>query len=116
MEQDETSPDCNTLPRIEIEYKKDSTFVTFLDDRIVGEEQVRKVHEALKPVIEKNGDKQLILNFARIKLINSVLLNLLVSVRKRVCELGGQIQLCNLNSNLYRILEITQLTDVFNIS
>jgi anti-anti-sigma factor len=116
MEQDEISLDRNTLLRIKIEYQKNSTFVTFLDDRIVDEEQVRKVHEALKPVIEENGDKQLILNFARIKLINSVLLNLLVSVRKRVCELGGQIRLCNLNANLYRILEITQLADVFNIS
>lgn len=116
MEQDEISAEWNKLPRMEIEYKKDITLVTFKDDRIVDEEQVRKVHEALQPVIEKNGDRQLILNFAQIKLINSVLLNLLISVRKRVCELGGQIQLCNVNSNLYRILEITQLTEVFNIS
>ena len=116
MGQNEISPESSSVPRIMVEYGKDVTFVTIKEDRIVDEIQVRKIQEALEPVVEKNGDKQLIFNFAQIKLINSLLLNLLINVRQRVCELGGQVQLRKLNPNIYKILEITQLTDIFNIS
>ncbi|OHB73061.1 MAG: hypothetical protein A2Z25_06805 [Planctomycetes bacterium RBG_16_55_9] len=116
MGQNEISPESGSVPAVMVEYGTDVTVVTFKEDRIVDENQVRKIQEVLEPVVEKNGNKQLVFNFTQIKLINSLLLNLLISVRQRVCELGGQVQLRNLKPNIYTILEITQLTDIFNIS
>ena len=101
--------------KIIVEYGQDVTFVTFVDERIVDEEQIRELKEALEPVIEKSEDNKLILNFSNVNFMTSALLGLLVRVHKKVCELGGQVQLTNLDSNLRRIFEITQLTRVFNI-
>ena len=103
-------------PRIEIEYGLDVTFVTFMEDKILEEEQIRELREALEAVIEKNEDKKLILNFVNVKFMTSAVLGLLVRVHKKVIELGGKLQLSNLDSNLRRVFEITQLTKVFDIS
>ncbi len=103
-------------PRIEVEYGMDVTFVTFTEERILEEEQIRKLRESLKAVIEKNENKKLILNFVNVKFMTSAVLGLLVRVHKNVIELGGKLQLSNLNSNLRRVFEITQLTKVFDIS
>lgn len=103
-------------PRIEIEHGMDVTFVTFVEEKILEEEQIKDLRESLEPVIEENGSKKLILNFSNVKFMTSAVLGLLVRVHKRVVELDGKLQLSNLDSNLRRVFEITQLTKVFDIS
>jgi len=103
-------------PRIEVEYGLDVTFVTFTEEKILEEQQIKELRDALEAVIEKNEDKKLILNFANVKFMTSAVLGLLVRVHKRVIELGGTLQLSNLDANLRRVFEITQLTKVFDIS
>lgn len=101
--------------RIKVEYGREITFVTFLEERIVDEEQIRQIRDALEPVIKKNNDGKLVLNFSNVNFMTSALLGLLVRIHKNVCELNGRLQLSNLNKNLYRIFEITKLTQVFDI-
>ncbi len=102
--------------RIEVEYGMGVTFVTFTEERILDAAQIKDIRESLEPVIEKNQDKKLIFNFVNVKFMTSAVLGLLVRVHKRVFELGGKQQLYNLDSNLRRVFEITQLTKVFDIS
>lgn len=102
--------------RIDVEYGLDVTFVTFTEERILDEEQIKELREAIEAVIEKNGDKKLILNFVNVKFMTSAVLGLLVRVHKKVIERSGKLQLSNLDSNLRRVFEITQLTKIFDIS
>ena len=98
-----------------VEHGQGVTFVTFVDERIVDEEQIRELKESLEPVIEKNENKKLILNFAKVKFMTSSLLGLLVRIHKKVRERNGRLQLSNLDPNLHKIFEITQLTKIFDI-
>jgi anti-sigma B factor antagonist len=102
--------------RIIVEYGMDVTIVTFTEERIVDEEQIRELQKSFEPIIEKNQDKELILNFVNVKFMTSAFLGLLVRVHKKLCEQGGQLRLSNLDSNLRKVFEITQLTKVFEIS
>jgi anti-sigma B factor antagonist len=102
--------------RIIVEYGMDVTIVTFTEERIVDEEQIRELQESFEPIIKKNQDKELILNFVNVKFMTSALLGLLVRIHKNVCELGGRLRLSNLDSNLRKVFEITQLTKVFEIT
>jgi anti-anti-sigma factor len=102
--------------RIKVEYGIDVTIVTFNDERIVDEEQIRGLQESFKEVIEKNDGKKLILNFDNVNFMTSAFLGLLVRIHKKLCEQGGRLQLSNLDSNLRKVFEITQLTKVFEIS
>lgn len=101
--------------RIKVEYGIDVTLVTFNDERIVDEEQIRELRASFEPVVEKNQQKKLVLNFANVNFMTSALLGLLVIVHKRVSEQGGRIQLCNLDPNIQRVFEITKLTKIFEI-
>ena len=102
--------------RITTEYGIDLTFVTFEDEKILEEAQIMELQKEIEPVIDKNKDNQLVLNFANVRFMTSAMLGLLVRIHKRVGERGGQLELRNLDNNLHKIFEITQLTKVFNIT
>ena len=102
--------------KIKVEYGIDVTLVTFADERIVDEDQIRKLQEAFQAVIEKNESKKLVLNFSNVQFMTSAFLGLLIRIHKKVLESGGRLQLSNLDSNIRKVFEITQLTKVFDIS
>jgi anti-anti-sigma regulatory factor len=85
--------------RIIIESVMNVTIVTFTEERIVDEEQIRELQESFEPIIEKNQDKELILNFVNVKFMTSALPGLLVRIHKKVCESGGQPISCSSQSN-----------------
>ena len=116
MEQEQNSASSAEPVRITVQYGVDTVTVTFTEEKVIDEEQVRELEEALKQVIEKDKNKQLILDFTNIKLINSVLLNVLIRVRKDVEKVGGQVRLSNLEPNLHRVLDLTHLTKAFDVS
>ena len=102
--------------RIKAEYGLDVTFVTFTDERILEDKQLRELQKSFETVIERNDNKKLILDFVNVKFMTSAFLGLLIRIHKKVCELDGQIQLCNVDPNIRRVFEITQLTKIFDIT
>jgi anti-sigma B factor antagonist len=102
--------------KMKVEYGMNVTLVTFTDERIVEEDQIRELQKAFGPIVEKNEDKKLVLNFANVKFMTSALLGLLIRIHKKVCESGGRLQLSNLDPSIHKVFEITQLTKVFDIS
>ena len=103
MEQEQT--------RMKVEHGLNTTFVTFVDERILDDQQIKEIHESLEP-----DDGEMVLNFANVTFMSSAVLGLLVRVHKRVRERGGQLKLRNLDPSLQKVFEITQLTKVFDIS
>ena len=103
-------------PKLIVENGTDVTIVTIEEENILEEPQIRRLERALLPVIRRNQEKRLILNFEKVKFMSSSFLGLLVKVHKRVLELEGHLQLCNLDPKIYKVFEITQLTKVFDIT
>lgn len=101
--------------KIVVENGTDVTIVTFEEENILEDQQIRKLERALLPVIRKNQQKRLVLNFAKVKFMSSAFLGLLVKVHKRVIEAGGHLQLYNLDPKIQKVFEITQLVKVFDI-
>lgn len=101
--------------KITVENGTDVTIVTFEDETILEDQQIRKLERSLMPVIRDNQDKRLVLNFAKVKFMSSAFLGLLVKVHKRVIEAGGHLQLFNLDPKIQKVFEITQLVKIFDI-
>lgn len=101
--------------RINVENGTDVTIVTFEEENILEDQQIRKLERSLLPVIRDNQQKRLVLNFAKVKFMSSAFLGLLVKVHKRVVEAGGTLQLFNLDPKIQKVFEITQLVKVFDI-
>ena len=101
--------------KISVENGTDVTIVTFEEQNILEDQQIRKLERALLPVIRDNQNKRLVLNFVKVKFMSSAFLGLLVKVHKRVIEAGGSLQLFNLDPKIQKVFEITQLVKVFDI-
>jgi len=101
--------------KIYVENGTDVTIVTFEEENILEDQQIRKLERALMPVIRENQQKRLVLNFAKVRFMSSAFLGLLVKVHKRTLDAGGRLQLYNLDPKIQKVFEITQLVKVFDI-
>jgi len=102
-------------PRISVEYSKDATVVSFTDEKILEETDMRSVRTAIEAVIEQASSIRLVLDFRHVKFLSSAVLGLLIRISKRIYEQGGQLRLCNIHPGIYEVFKITRLTSVFDI-
>jgi len=102
-------------PRIGVEYAENATIVTFTDERILEEKDIRALQESIMSVIEQAGRINLILDFCNVRFLSSAVLGLLIRISKKVYERDGQLRLCGINSKIYEIFRITRLTKIFDI-
>ncbi|HLA91814.1 MAG TPA: STAS domain-containing protein [Gemmatimonadaceae bacterium] len=80
---------------------------------IVGNRQDLK-----KKVLDEleKGRRKVLIDFARTGYIDSSGLGVLVSLAKKIRELGGDLRLANLNDDLQTLFELTKLDTLFQIS
>ena len=80
---------------------------------IVGNRQELKatIQQALD-----NGERKLLVDFAKTGYIDSSGLGALVSISKKVREQGGELRLAGLNEDLRSLFELTKLDTLFAIS
>ena len=103
------------VPKITIEYTKDTTIVTFINKTILEEWDIQTFQELIEPIIKQTNRIKLILDFRDVQLMPSTVLGVLVRINKNINECEGQLRLCNLSPKVYEIFEITRLTKAFEI-
>ena len=103
-------------PRISVKYAGSATVVSFRDEKILEERDIKELQESLMSVIESaSGKMSLILDFGNVRFLSSAVLGLLIRVSRRIYEQEGQLRLCNINPKIYEIFKITRLTKTFDI-
>ena len=80
---------------------------------IVGNRQELK--QKILDELEK-GQRKVLVDFARTGYIDSSGLGVLVSLAKKIRDLGGDLRLANLNDDLQTLFELTKLDTLFQIS
>lgn len=73
-----------------------------------------KLRETINQVLE-SGAKKIILNLKGLKYIDSSGIGELVSCYTTITNRGAHFRLCNLNSKIYGLLQLTALVTVFQI-
>jgi anti-anti-sigma factor len=105
-----------TKSKIFVEHTQEVTIVTLNDQRILHDEQIKEIEKSIMLVVEQARRLDMILDFCYVKFMSSSFLGLLVKIHKKMCERKGRLQLCNVDPNLYKIFEITQLNKVLDVS
>ncbi|MGZ8398565.1 MAG: STAS domain-containing protein [Gemmatimonadales bacterium] len=80
---------------------------------IVGNRHELK--DLVQAALEK-GERRLLLDFSRTGYIDSSGLGALVSISKRIREMGGELRLSGLNDDLRSLFELTKLDTLFAIT
>ncbi len=103
-------------PRISIlEYAGKATIVSFTDEKILEETDVKALQESIMSVIEQEQRITLVLDFGNVRYLSSAVLGLLIRVLKRVQERDGELRLCGISPKIYEVFKITRLTRTFDI-
>ena len=107
---------AQTRPRVSVDYAENATIVSFVDEKILEEMDIRVLQETIMSVIESASCAiNLILDFGNVRFLSSAVLGLLIRISKRVYEGDGQLKLCNINPKIYEVFKITRLTKTFDI-
>ncbi len=86
--------------------------------QVEGQLIVGNRHE-LKDLVQaalERGDRRLLIDFSRTGYIDSSGLGALVSISKRIREVGGELRLSGLNDDLRSLFELTKLDTLFTIT
>ena len=102
-------------PQIDVKYAENATIVTFNNERILEEKDIKVLQESITSIIEQTSRIKLILDFTNVRFLSSAVLGLLIRVSKKVYERDGYLGLCNINRKIYEVFKITRLTKIFDI-
>jgi anti-sigma B factor antagonist len=74
-------------------------------------------HDLKKKVLDamESGDRKFVIDFAATGYIDSSGLGVLVSLAKKVREVGGDLRLAGLNEDLRSLFELTKLDTLFTL-
>ena len=102
-------------PRISVEYAKKATIISFTDEKILEESDIKALQDSIMSVVEQTERIKLILDFGNVQFLSSAVLGLLIRLSKRIYEHDGQLKLCNITPKIFEIFKITRLTKTFDI-
>ena len=101
--------------RLEISEVDDVTVVRFVDRKILDAANIQQLGDELFALVESEGRKNLLLNFANVEFLSSAALNKLIILDKKVKSSGGRLKFCGLRPEIYEVFVITRLTKLFEI-
>jgi len=101
--------------RLEVENIGDVTVVSFVDRKILDEQNIQNIGEQLFSLVDDEGLRKILLNFGNVEYLSSAALGKLITLNKKLQTAGGKLILCNIDPQIYEVFEITKLDKVFKI-
>jgi anti-sigma B factor antagonist len=102
-------------PGVSVQYTEEATIITFTEEKILEERDIKSLQESIMPVIEQSEQVHFILDFRNVKFLSSAVLGLLLRVSKKIYEKNSTLRMCNINPKIYEIFKITRLNKIFDI-
>jgi len=101
--------------RLDLEDIDDITVVRFIDKKILDETNIQIIGNQLFGLVEEDGRRKIILDFATVEYLSSAALGKLITMHKKVKEAKGKLKLCNIRKDILEVFTITKLNKVFDI-
>ncbi len=103
----------DALDQLVIQQIKDVTIATFHSARILDTAHVESIGDELYHLVERKDRRKLILDFTDVKFLSSAMLGVLLNVHSKIGKLKGQVVLCGLRPELYKVFKISKLEKMF---
>ena len=101
--------------RLDLEDIDDITVVRFIDKKILDETNIQIIGNQLFGLVEDDGRRKIVLDFATVEYLSSAALGKLITMHKKVKDAKGQLKLCNIRKDILEVFTITKLNKVFDI-
>src|SRR5262245_58839082 len=93
-----------------------ATNVRFTGAKALDEPTSHAVGDELYQIVGKMAGRKLVLNFVDVTYLASGALAMLLTLNKRLRDVGGKLVLANLDPKLYEVFEITKLNQILEIT
>jgi anti-sigma B factor antagonist len=101
--------------RIEVSEIRGITVASFVERKILEAAHILQLGEELQRLIEKDGTRDLLLDFSNVEFLSSAALNKLIILDKKVKLKSGQLKLCGMTPEIREVFVITRLNQLFDI-
>jgi anti-sigma B factor antagonist len=101
--------------RLEQEEVGDVTVVSFVDKKILDEQNIQTIGEQLFDLVDNQDKKKILLNFSNVEFLSSAALGKLITLNKKVQTTGGKLIMCKIAKEIMEVFEITKLDKLFKI-
>lgn len=102
-----------TAPRLLIQTIRDVTVVRLRESSILDTHLIQQISDELVELVEVKNRKKLLLDFSEVKFLSSSALGVLVTLRKKVEAIKGELVLASMQKDLRKIFKITNLDRLF---
>ncbi|HEU5115684.1 MAG TPA: STAS domain-containing protein [Isosphaeraceae bacterium] len=89
--------------------------VSFLESKIVTEENIQDMGDELYALVEQDGQNRLLLDFENVHYLSSAALGRLINLKKKVTAANGRLRIFGVHPDIMEVLRITHLDTVFDI-
>ncbi|MEM1062535.1 MAG: STAS domain-containing protein [Planctomycetota bacterium] len=101
--------------RIEVEEFGDVSVARFADKKILDETRIQHIGNQLFGLVDEDGRKKIVLDFANVEYLSSAALGKLITLDKKVKAAGGQLRMCNIRQEIKEVFVITRLDQLFKM-
>ena len=102
-----------TAPRLLIQTIRDVTVVRLRESSILDTHLIQQISDELVELVDVKNRKKLLLDFSEVKFLSSSALGVLVTLRKKVEAIKGELVLASMQKDLRKIFKITNLDRLF---
>ncbi len=95
---------------------KDVTVVQFQESAILDTLMIQGISDELNHLVEAQHKQKLLLDFAKVKFLSSSALGILVTLKKKMDAIKGQLAICGMNKELRKVFKITNLDKLFKFA
>ncbi len=101
--------------RLDIEEVGDVTIAKFTDKKILDETNIQIIGNQLFGLVEEDGRKKIVLDFAEVEYLSSAALGKLITMDKKCKAAKAKLRLCTIRPEIYEVFAITKLNRLFDI-
>ena len=101
--------------RIMVTELDSTTVVQFRDSKILEDRTIQQLGTELIDLIQGRTAPHLVLDFTGVKYLSSAALGKLITLRRKVDQLGGRLKLCEIDQETMDVFRIAKLDDYFEI-
>jgi len=101
--------------RLDIEEINGVTVATFLDKKILDEQNIQIIGNQLFGLVDTDGRRKIVLDFSNVEYLSSAALGKLIKLDQKVKDVKGKLRLCNIKPDILEVFVITRLNKLFDI-
>ena len=102
-------------PRLRVTAAGGATVVELTDRRILDELSINEIGEQLASMVAKSAAPKFVLDFSGVTHMSSSVLSMLIALRNRIREKGGELRLSGIQPPILELFAMTRLNEIFTI-